>query len=175
MNNNLFYDGIHLKENGVRVYVKCLKETINPLVGVHTPTSNNTGTETQKNIHYRHSSGMSGINCQSPNTRFNPEHMNQHNRIGQTHFNRYNQTVDDKQTDFRTREFYAPYNQYGQQMYNNKNQYQHRYNTGYTANNTRYPNINNGQNYMNGVDQNQVQNTKREQIFKLFEQMLRAM
>ena len=36
MSSDDFYDGIHLNAYGIKLYVKCVKKVLNPLLGVQT-------------------------------------------------------------------------------------------------------------------------------------------
>jgi hypothetical protein len=36
MSSDDFYDGIHLNEYGIKLYVKCVKKVLNPLLGFQT-------------------------------------------------------------------------------------------------------------------------------------------
>ena len=36
MSSDDFYDDIHLNEYGIKLYVKCVKKVLNPLLGVQT-------------------------------------------------------------------------------------------------------------------------------------------
>ena len=36
MSSDDFYDGIHLNEYGIKLYVKCVKKVLNPHLGVQT-------------------------------------------------------------------------------------------------------------------------------------------
>lgn len=191
--NNVFYDGIHLNTHGIGIYVKCLKEVLNPLLGMHSFKESRDEKQSSEN--------RSGVKNQSHNNvnGFNSDHLNSRNRYmyNQSYFNRYNATQDDRNREYRNsyRQSYPMYNQNSQNMYykqNGQNMYNHqnsqnmyndnqlRYNSGNLE--KRFPNhvnfngygTNHGQ-YMARVDQNHTQKPDKERIFNLFEQMLRSM
>ena len=105
-----FYDGIHLSEQGVRFYVRCLKETVNELLDVKYEKQNNsfqgyrsenTNYESNRNIQgrrdYEYGKNMSrneyGTNVQGRREQYNSRGENFYTKrynVGTGHNNWYN-------------------------------------------------------------------------------------
>lgn len=167
MSHDDFYDGIHMNQNGIKHYVKCVKRVLNPLLGVQTKLSvesqSNKQGQNDRDFHDRR-----GVHS-------NHRYGDNYNSI----YSKYRQTlgVNDKQIPVsRFRESFSPNNFYDNMSKEN----QHRYSLNRYENQNRHTNREQG--YDTYSDQYMYMNTRtdspkqidKERIFNMFERMLRV-
>ena len=157
-----FYDGIHFNEKGVRIYVKYIKEVLNPILGVN---------GNQNTVH--DNNNRNGMHNYNQNNRYGIQNYNQNSRTGTQ--NRFNSNLgrpagnsfgphnQDNHMNRAKTENYM-YNMGSGQVYPNYNHKPENFRQQYQ----RYPNYNYNRQGSQYGDQNQGQmsGVGKENIFR---------
>ena len=179
MTANLFYDGIHFNEHGISVYVRQLKQVLNPLLGVSQNFGESSYSRSKISTEKRTYENMGKPNYIGYENKSNAydwqvgEQRSQYNNRGQNGpnvYSRYNKPKDNEYSNHDNN-----YNMY--ELSYQKPRYQERgeQSQRYMYNDRSYHG--NGE-YGGYRGRQQTQNNttdQKENMFKLFEYMLRSM